>query len=318
MKSIARFALAIVSATLVIQSGSAAHAERLTDNESQFIRFISKLDFEKANFYLSQGLVDPYNLSTGKPLPYYLYGPGTISYTPCRIPSYYEGSSGDCTPDITVTEYLLSGDFDLNAELEDGRRPMSYVCWGSSLGFRTTAKLVQDLNYEVDFYDDHGFTPLHHCAWRGASRQRDEAQKKYLNILATLVLAGTDVDKPLKIARTIAPNREIPIHPGATPLMLALSAWGGDNEEMEAIDLLFALGANPAATDDMGAGLMSYVRYPSANRHYEPTAELLKLLHKNGVDILQPRGKEGKTFVETAMAKGDVDFAMQVMEIADS
>ena len=315
MKSAIRLAIAAATLAFAAQASAHAQAKYLDDNESQFIKFVLQRDFEKANFYIGQGLVDPENLSTGKPLPYYLYGPGTISYTSCHIPSYSQSSDGDCNPDSYVTEYLLSGNFDLNAETENGRRPISYVCWGTDIGFMTTQKLVVEEGVDVNFYDDYGFTPLHHCAWRGAHRHREQSLEKYLNIMATLIAYGTDVDAPLKIERTLGPHKEKPINPGATPLMLALSTWGGDREEMVGIKLLIALGADTKAKDDTGASLMNYVSYPSSSRHYEPTLKLLTMLHNNGADIMEPRGKDKKTFFETAMAKGDVDFAMQIMAL---
>ena len=76
------------------------------------------------------------------------------------------------------------------------------------------------------------------------------------------------------------------------------------------------LGADPKAEDDMGAGIVNYLVYPDRDYMYEPVLKMLKQLHDRGVDIMHPRPKDGKTFVDLAMQQGDVEFAMQIMAIA--
>ncbi|MEZ5985025.1 MAG: hypothetical protein R3B94_03635 [Hyphomonas sp.] len=319
MKSIPRFALAIASAFIASQAGLAAHAQKLSDNEYQFVKFIGDAEFDKANFYVTQGLVNPHDLSSGKALPYYFYGPGTVTYSSCRAPSYVQPSGGDCTPGYDVLEFLMSGGFDMNAPVNGKARPLTYVCWGNSIGVNNTKILVGEAKVETEFYDDYGFTPLHYCTWRGTgATMGSEASNNFMLILATLIQGGADVNSRLKIDAPMGATQEVPVNPGATPVMLSLASWNGDNKNLQAPDFLFMLGADPAAEDDMGAGVVNYLIYPYRDRHYEPTLQMLEQLHARGVDILHPRPKDGKTLVDRAMEKGDVEFAMKIMAIAQS
>ena len=319
MKSIFRLASAVAATCLASQMGATAKAQGLSNNETQFVKFIWDLEFDKANFYVTQGLVDPHNLSSGKDLPYYFYGPGTMTYSRCRAPSPEQGSMGDCAPGIDIVKFLQSGGFDFNKPVNGKARPLTYVCWGESVGVNNTKILVTEEHVDAEFNDDQGFTPLHYCAWRGTRAEMgSETSNNFMLILATLIQGGADINSRLKIAEPIAPYSDYPINPGATPAMLSVWSWNGDNKNRQAQDMLFVLGADPKAEDDMGAGIVNYLVYPYRDRHYEPTVEMLEQLHARGVDILHPRPKDGKTLVDQAMEAGDVDFAMQIMAIANS
>lgn len=322
MKTVARLLSAAVIACLGTQIGSAAHAQKLDKNESQFIRFVWDVELEKANLYIGQGLVRPSKLSSGKPLPYYMYGPGTPDYSRCYGPSFVQPSGGECMPDLNTTEYLISGKFDLNKPVSGKFRPISYVCWGRSLGVLNTERLIK-LGVDVEFYDDSGFTPLHYCVWRNignAPRKGDysESVQRQFAIVDMLLEAGANVNVPLKLDRPMGASSDVPIYSGATPVMLAVSTWWGDSHGLKMIAHLFDKGADPKAKDEMGGGIVNYVDYPTRNRHYEPTIELLKLLHARGVNILQPHPKSGKNILNVAMEKGDVDFALQIQAISES
>lgn len=322
MKIVTRPLSAAVLACLGTSIGQTAHAQKLDDNETQFVRFMWNAELEKANLYIAQGLVRPSALSSGKPLPYYMYGPGTPGYSSCRGPSFSQASDGECTPDISTTEYLLSGKFDLNKPVSGKFRPLSYVCWGRSLGVLTTERLIK-AGVDVEFYDDNGFTPLHYCVWRNIGstpRKGDYSEKtqRLFSIVGMMLAAGADVNAPLKLERTLGSTSDTPVYSGATPVMLAVSTWWGDSDGTKMIEQLFDKGADPNAKDEMGAGVVNYVSYPSRSRHYEPTITLLKLLHSRGVDILQPHPKSGKNLMTVAMEKGDVDFALEIQSIAKS
>lgn len=322
MKLVNRLLSAAALACLCAQVGPIAHAQKLNDNERQFVRFVWDAELEKANLYIAQGLVQPSSLSSGKPLAYYMYGPGTPSYSRCTGPSFVQASNGDCTPDISTTEYLISGKMDLNKPVSGKYRPLSYVCWGGTVGKLTTERLLKQ-GVDVEFYDDSGFTPLHYCVWRNigkASRDgsySDRAQRLFA-IVDMMLDAGADVNVPLKLERPLGMTSQTPVYSGATPVMLAVSTWWGDSHGTKMIERLFDKGADPKAKDEMGGGIVNYVTYPSRSRHYEPTITLLKLLHSRGVDILQPHPKSGKNLIAVAMEKGDVDFALEIQAIAKS
>lgn len=317
MKSIRRLACAIAATLFASQFGMPAQARGLTDYEYQFVKFIWDLEFDKANFYVTQGLVDPHNLSTGKDLTYYFYGPGTVTYSRCRAQTAEQGSMGDCVPGMEIVKFLQSGGFDFNKPINGKARPLTYVCWGSDIGINNTKILVTEEHVDAEFYDDSGFTPLHYCTWRGTrAAMGSDASNNFMLVLATLVQGGADINSRLKIANPIAPYTDTPINPGATPAMLSVWSWNGDNPNRQAQDFVFVLGADPKAVDDMGAGIVNYLVYPYRDRHYEPTVQMLQQLHDRGVDILHPRPKDGKTFVDLAMEQGDVEFAMKIMAIA--
>lgn len=317
MKSILRLASAAAAALLMSQVANTAQAKGLNDYEYQFVKFIWDLEFEKANFYVTQGLVDPHNLSSGKELPYYFFGPGTLTNSRCRAPSAVEPSLGNCMPHLDITHFLVSGGFDLNKPVNGKARPLTYVCWGKSLGVNNTRILVTEEHVEAEFYDDAGFTPLQYCAWRGTRGETgSEESNNFMLVLTTLIHGGADINSRLKIEQPIAPYSDTPINPGATPVMLSLLGWYKVNPDYQAQDIFFVLGADPKAEDDMGAGIVNYLVYPDRDYMYEPVLKMLKQLHDRGVDIMHPRPKDGKTFVDLAMQQGDVEFAMQIMAIA--
>ena len=105
---------------------------------------------------------------------------------------------------------------------------------------------------------------------------------------------------------------------GATPLMFAVANWWGDNDYPAFIDFLLERGADVSTTDAEGRAVINYMPYPSRNRHYEPTVSMLKHLHAAGVDIMHKDPTSGESHFDHAMRVGDVDFAMQIMEIAES
>ena len=319
MKSIIRSASLIVSILFASPIALTSQAQGLTDNEVQYVKFVWNAEFDKANFYISQGLVNPLELSSGNSLPYYMYGFGTITYTRCRAPSYEQGSSGDCTPGVDTLNYLRSGHLDLNKPINGKARPLTYVCWGSDVGVNNSRILVQEEGVDVDFRDDSGFSPLDYCAWRGIGMGSDqETIDALLAVTRTLIDGGADVNGRLQLEQPIAPYKEVPINPGATPLMLAVSTWWGAAPRTDLMQLLLDSGADPAAADDMGATVVNYMSYPSRDRYYDEAVDMLKFLHANGVDIMHPRPKDGKTLVDRAMENGDVEFAMQIMAIAKS
>ncbi|WP_139792357.1 hypothetical protein [Henriciella litoralis] len=64
-------ALTLLATTAI--AAPMATAQSLTSQERQYVNLLDDEEFEKANFYVSQGLVNPASLSTGKSLLYYLF-----------------------------------------------------------------------------------------------------------------------------------------------------------------------------------------------------------------------------------------------------
>jgi ankyrin repeat protein len=317
MKSTFRFASVFISLLVATPFTVSAQAQSLTNNERQYLEFVRDADFTKANFYISQGLVNPLDLSTGKPLQYYFYGPGTFTYSRCRAPAYEQKSMGDCTPGLDVLNYLRAGKIDLNKPINGKARPLTYVCWGSSIGVNNTRILVEKEGVETNFRDDSGFTPLDYCAWRGIGTKQENIDDM-LRIVSTLIDNGADVNGRLTLEAPIGAYKDVPINPGATPLMLSVWNWWGEYPRTDLIQYLIQRGADPAATDDAGATVINYLSYPSRDRYIDETIELLKVLHANGVDIMHKRPKDGKSLFDQAMENGHVDFAMEIMAIAGS
>ena len=275
----------------------AAHAQSLTDEERQYVNFIEHEEFAKANFYVDQGLVDPMNLSSGKPLPYYFY-PGPV----CDGPT-----GGNCGPSLVVAQFLASG-FDLNAPVRDGKRPASYICWGED-GALLTSQYANDEGWDLNFTDDDGLAPLHYCFNHRPYKRGNDRVERLRSIMANLVRGGADVN-----ART---NKQYGyINAGATPLMFAVAAWGGFDPYPVFVEFLFENGADAAMLDATGANAANYVEYPERDEHYARVAEFMRYLHRQGVDIMHKNPETGLSMFDQAMKKGDVEFAMELMEIS--
>ena len=129
-----------------------AQTTRLTSQESQYVNLLDDEEFQKADFYVQQGLVDPTNLSTGKTLVYYLF-PGPD----CDGPR-----EGYCGPTLKVINGIAPH-FDFNEPLRDGKRPATYICWGRQ-GALLTSQYAVENGWELDFHDDDGLQPFPYCA----------------------------------------------------------------------------------------------------------------------------------------------------------
>ncbi len=287
-------ALATLSFALSVHTAS---AQSLTPQERQFVNLVRNEEFEKANFYVTQGLVDPKNLSTGKELPAYFYPDPS-----CR-------SQGYCMPNLEVTQFLASA-FDLNKPIRGTTRPASYICHGG--GALLTSEFALTQKWELNFADESGLSPFHYCARHRPYESDHKQMVRMTTIMTNLLKGGADIN-----ART--EKKWDYANKGATPLMLAVANWYPDVYGYSTIiDFLFANGATADVIDDEGYGVVNYLAYPSRSRHYEKTTAMLKLLHKHGVDIMHKDPKKNESFFDHAMRVGDVDFAMEIMQISKS
>lgn len=291
--------------TLFLAVGSEAQSSRLSDPERQFIGALDGGELDKANFYVSEGIVDPYNLSTGRSLESYLYGGWG-----CR-----DWTSGNCTPALEGAEYLIGMGVDLNKSIRAGQRPLTYVCWGKYFAVNNS-KLLIEQGVEVDFFDADGFTPLHYCVSRQARRaDRDDLKA----VMDTLINAGADVNTR---STTLISSRHTSYGEqygaGYTPLMMAVEFMGLiDNRDWETIEYLIEKGADATAVDGNGFAVANYIAYPDRARKYEPTLDLLKILHAAGADIMHET-PQGQNLFSLAVDRGELDFAMSIRKVSES
>src|SRR5690606_22270592 len=185
-----RFIYLLVLLSAVGATSAVAQQNRLTNVESQYIRALRVGDFQKAAFYVDEGLVDPLKLSTGISLAAYFYPDPE-----CRGPS-----RGPCTPGGLVAEHLVSLGVDLNMPLYDGLRPISFVCWGGSVGLNNT-KVLTAQKVEVAFLDDRGMSPFHYCAagptpTKMSVNDRIDAEEwdRLKSVMEMLLAAGAGID----------------------------------------------------------------------------------------------------------------------------
>lgn len=291
------FASLLAAGAMVTAQVAEAQNTRLTSQESQYVNLLDDEEFQKANFYVQQGLVDPANLSTGKSLVYYLF-PGPD----CDGPK-----EGYCGPTLKVIN-SIAPHFDFNEPLRDGKRPATYICWGRQ-GALLTSQYAVENGWELDFHDDDGLQPFHYCANQRPYEPGNERVLRIMTIMQNMLDAGVDVN--VRTTKQWGDYGE-----GATPLLIAIMQWWGDNDHPVFIDYLLENGADIDAVDANGAGIMDYMPYPSRNRHYEPTLAMMRKLHAAGADIMRKNPKTGESHFDRAMRVGDVDFAMAIMEIA--
>ncbi|MBX3493390.1 MAG: hypothetical protein KF899_10530 [Parvibaculum sp.] len=310
-----RFIYLFVLLSAVGATSAVAQQNRLTNVESQYIRALREEDFQKAAFYVDEGLVDPLNLSTGLSLAAYFYPDPE-----CRGPS----GGGYCTPVGPIAEHLVSLGIDLNMPLYDGLRPISFVCWGGSVAFNNTKILIAQ-KVEVAFFDDRGMSPLHYCAAQPAPsklpishRLDTEAWDRHKFVMEALISAGADINtiyagqRPLSVSGV-----GLEFAPGATPLIMSVATWDQGHPRFERIEFLLTKGANPILADANGNTAVNYLEYIDSEAGQENTLVVLKMLAEKGADVMRPNNR-GKSLYDIAVEKGDIDFALKIKSIVQA
>ncbi len=302
----------LCSAALLIATNGPASGQNanLTAAERQFVDALDKGDMEKANFYASEGFVDPANLSTGKSLESYLYGGWG-----CK-----DWQSGNCTPALDGAIFVLGMGIHVNKPIREGKRPMTYVCWGNYVGVNNSRLLIER-GADVEFFDNDGFTPLHYCVTRshgtyGGSRSSWDDHRA---VMDNLINAGAGVNRR---STSLVAGRHVSYREmygtANTPLMMAVDYMGLiDNRDWNTIEYLIEKGADATAIDGNGFAVANYIAYPDRNRKYQPTLDLLTLLHKAGADIMHTT-PNGKNLYTLAVDKGELEFAMQIRAISET
>ncbi|PKP66743.1 MAG: hypothetical protein CVT85_00650 [Alphaproteobacteria bacterium HGW-Alphaproteobacteria-7] len=291
-----------------VEPQKAPRSERLSAVERQFVSAMRQGNLEDAMFYLNEGLVDAKDLSTGHSLVFYLYGSGNCDF-----------DRGDCTPGQDVVQTLISAGFDLDEQFDNARRPISYVCWGRSMG-ENNARLLTQQGVKVNFTDKDGASALHYCARRRTDTSHEnlaEYAQSVTNTMNYLLAAGADID--VRDTRTRPAQHHTfgePFYQGSTPLMQAVDYVGEVSmRRFNTVEFLLEKGANASLIDANGFGVANYLQYPDRDRKYEPTLDLLRMLHNAGANILHKTPK-GQSLETLALDRGDIEFVQKMRAIA--